>query len=177
MLDKLLEFFPLFTLVADILLAVFLLYWFLFKNKINNKIKYFFKKNGLFLAFIFSLLATAGSLLYSEYALYSPCKLCWYQRIFMYPQVVILAIAVWKKHFSVKLYSIALSIIGSLIAIYHYLTQRFPDFIITKCAIGEVDCSFNYGFDYGYITIPIMALTAFIFIIIFMAIWDEKKLN
>ncbi|MDP2683761.1 MAG: disulfide oxidoreductase [bacterium] len=175
MIDNLIDLFPAFTLIVNIILAVFLVYWLIFRNKLSSKLKYFFINNGLLIAFIFAVFATTGSLLYSEYALYQPCKLCWYQRIFMYPQVIILGIALWKKYISARLYSIIFSVIGSIFALYHYLTQRFPDLISTGCTAGEVDCSFKYGFDYGYITIPIMSLTAFIFIIVFISIWKKKE--
>lgn len=175
MLDKFIDLFPLFTLIADVLLVLFLLYWFLFKKKLSKVLQDFFTRNGLKIAFIFALLATSGSLLYSEYALYLPCKLCWFQRIFMYPQVILLGVALWKQNITVKINSIFFSVIGVIIGIYHYLTQQFPDLISTSCSAGEVDCSFKYGFDYGYITIPIMALTAFMFIIIFVSIWKKQE--
>jgi len=173
MIDKFIDFFPFFTLIADTLLVFILVYWLIFRKKENDKIIVFLRNYGLILAFAFTIMATGGSLLYSEYAYYPPCKLCWFQRIFMYPQVIILGIAVWKKHESVKLNAFILSVIGSLFAVYHYLTQRFPDFIDSTCRIGETDCSFTHGFDYGYITIPIMALTAFLYIIFFTSIWQK----
>ena len=90
----------------------------------------------------------------------------------MYPQVLLLGVAWWKQDSGVKKYSIPLAILGIVFAAYHYLTQRFPS-IVSTCGVGEADCSYTYGFDYGYITIPIMALTIFIAIVFFVSIWKK----
>src|SRR3990167_11058634 len=81
----------------------------------------FIKKNLLQLALLQATLATTGSLIFSEVLKYPPCVLCWYQRIFMYPLVVILAVGIWKKDKNLPYFVLPLSIIGGIIAIYHNL--------------------------------------------------------
>ncbi len=126
-------------------------------------------------ALIVALIATLGSLFYSEIAHYTPCLLCWYQRIFMYPQVILLGIAVWKKDTSVAIYSLALSIIGVALALYHYLLQLGVAPELPCAAIGySAACSQRFVLTFGYITIPLMALTAFFLIIVSMVTAKKK---
>ena len=130
-------------------------------------LKHSLRKKSMLLALIVSLTATLGSLFYSEILGYAPCKLCWFQRIFMYPLPIIFAIALKKKDFKIKDYAIPLAVIGALIAAYHYSIQVFQ--FTTACnADSEIPCNIVYSFELGYITIPMMALTAFILIIILM---------
>lgn len=149
------------TLIAD-LLIIFLLGSIFFKAKWMT----FFKKYSLKFAFIVALTAMLGSLYYSEILHYTPCTLCWYQRILMYPLVLILGIALWKKDKSVSRYVLPMTIMGSIIAIWHYGTQRLsaPSLFCST----ETSCNTVFSFAYGYITIPLMALSAFVLIFILM---------
>src|SRR3989338_190832 len=74
-------------------------------------------------AFLVALFATLGSLFYSEIAHYTPCLLCWYQRIFKYPQVFLLGLGLVKRDKNIADYSLLLSVIGGILAAYHYLLQ------------------------------------------------------
>lgn len=139
---------------------------FIFKNSWGGKIISFTSNNALLGVFIVSIIATIGSLMYSEIAGFEPCKLCWFQRIFMYPQVLILGLAIWKRDSGAILYGLFLSIVGALIALYHYLLQ-LGVFESAPCSATGVSCDKVYSFYYGYITIPMMALSAFALIIIF----------
>lgn len=135
----------------------------------------FISRNALLFAFVVALIATSGSLFYSEIAGYEPCKLCWFQRIFMYPQVILLGLALWKKDYGIKLYGIVLSAIGAVIAGYHYLLQLGVAPALPCAAVGySAACSQRFVLQFGYITIPMMALTAFLLIIIFLAVRDDK---
>src|SRR5699024_6349440 len=73
-----------------------------------------------------SLIALIGSLFYSEVIGYVPCDLCWVQRIFMYPLVVIYGLAAMRNDLSIALSGLVLSGIGMLVSIYHYLIQKLP---------------------------------------------------
>ncbi len=121
-------------------------------------------KRAILISFIAALFATLGSLAYSDIFGYNPCKLCWIQRIFMYPNVIILGIALWKKDTGVALYSMVLAGIGGIIAFYHYLTQLGFDPLNLPCsAVGYSEsCAKVFVLTFGYITIPVMALSAFI---------------
>tara|TARA_Y100000310_G_scaffold340439_1_gene436239 strand:- start:8063 stop:8635 length:573 start_codon:yes stop_codon:yes gene_type:complete len=160
------------TLITSVSL-VFLFLFFIFKKITKRNIPFFDKvwsfilKRALFFSFLFALVATLGSLFYSEIAHYTPCKLCWFQRILMYPLSLILGVAWWKNDKKVGRYVIPMAIIGGLIAIYHYGVQRV-NFHSTCSADAAVPCSIKYTFEFGYITIPMMALTAFIWITILL---------
>jgi disulfide bond formation protein DsbB len=123
-------------------------------------------ENLLSIGWIASFIATLGSLYFSEILKYTPCELCWYQRIFMYPLVIILGIGVFKKDASIALYSLILSAIGGCISIYHYSIQKI-DFLGEKSnSCGIVPCTGEYINWLGFITIPFLALVAFIIIFI-----------
>ena len=129
----------------------------------------FLNRNALLFSFIVASVATLGSLFYSEIAGYEPCKLCWFQRIFMYPQMVLLGMALWKEDWGIADYSIALSSIGALIAGYHYLLQTGLASSLLCSAVGDsAACSQRFVYQFGYVTIPLMALTAFILILLML---------
>ncbi|MGM7636279.1 disulfide formation protein C [Bacillus sp. Hm123] len=124
------------------------------------------KENLLFTAWGTSFLAMLGSLYFSEVMKYEPCELCWYQRIFMYPIVFILGLAVIKKDVTAAKYSLLLSVIGGSISIYHYAIQKVSFLSETAPACGRVPCTGMYINGLGFITIPFLALTAFIIIFV-----------
>lgn len=131
-------------------------------------------KKGLLFGFIIAVVAMLGSLFYSEIAGYVPCKLCWYQRILMYPLTLLFGIALWRKDANMRLYGLVLSGLGGIIALYHFLLQHGITPSIGCNAVGySVDCSKLFILDYGYLTIPLMALTAFL--MIFISLWFSKE--
>lgn len=144
------------TVVGNIL-ALLLLLMLIF-GRVSLAARLSFRRIVWFM-FIIALIATAGSLFYSEVAHYEPCKLCWFQRIFMYPQVLLLALALYKRDNHIIDYILWMSGIGLVIAGYHYLLQLG---VVTGsfCGIG-VSCDQRFVMEYGYITIPMMAFTAF----------------
>ncbi len=113
-----------------------------------------------------ALASTLGSLGYSEIYDLEPCRLCWYQRIAMYPLVVILAVALVKADRLVWRYVVPLSGIGAIIAIIHLLEQWTPA-EMGACGLG-VPCSVRYVEEFGFVTIPFMALAGFAIIMSFM---------
>ncbi|MCM3782206.1 disulfide oxidoreductase [Neobacillus mesonae] len=121
------------------------------------------------------MIATFGSLYFSEIKGYTPCDLCWYQRIFMYPLTIILAIACYHRDSKVTRYVLPLSIIGGSISLFHILYQRFHTFFedhsIVAC--GPTPCATNYFVWLGFITIPVMAFVAFI--LITLLLWRLPK--
>lgn len=119
---------------------------------------------GLYLAWLVAIVATVGSLYFSEVRQFVPCALCWYQRVFMYPLVVMLGIASFKGDRHVRPYALPLSVLGAVTAIYHVLEQNVPGFAApTMCQVG-VPCSAKYINWLGFISIPVLALTAFVLI-------------
>lgn len=124
------------------------------------------RDNALFLAFAAAFIAMAGSLYFSEIKDYEPCVLCWYQRIAMYPFTVILVLAIWKKDYHIAFYTMILSAIGACISTYHVLIQKVPFFTDRAVTCGRIPCTGDYINWLGFITIPMLALIAFIIIFV-----------
>ncbi len=160
------------TVLGQLIILAAVLEYLLNKNFLNP-----FRQKALGLAFLVALAAMSGSLFYSEIAGFDPCKLCWYQRILMYPQVLLLGLALWKREGKqIAPYSIFLSSVGALIAGYHYLLQLDLVPSLPCSAVGySVSCSQRFVLQFGYITIPMMSLTVFLLIIFLM--WAVRKEN
>lgn len=155
--------------IAIHVIIVSLIFEFLVFRK--NNVQGFLGRYAIPLSFVVVLSGMLISLFYSEVVGYEPCKLCWIQRIFMYPQVIILGIAMWRKDNSVILYSLVLSILGAIVAGYQTLLQFGFVPPLPCSAVGSaVSCSQRFVFEFGYVTIPMMAFTAFAFVGILMAI-------
>ncbi|NNK91751.1 MAG: disulfide bond formation protein B [Acidimicrobiia bacterium] len=129
----------------------------------------------LWLAAAVAVVSTLGSLYYSEIANFEPCRLCWYQRIAMYPLAVILPIAALRKDRGAWLYAAPLAAIGAVIAAYHYTIQRWPSLDSGGCSL-DVPCSSAYvwrqeigPFTIEGISIPFMALSGFLLILVLLA--------
>lgn len=153
------------TIVGQIL-VVAIVFALLIKAR---KVLKFIAKHALLGVFAVSLSALLGSLFYSDVLGYEPCKLCWYQRILMYPQVFLYGLALLKKDKKIADYGILLSIVGAVIAGYHYLLQIGAAPSLACGVVGySVHCSQRFVLQYGYITIPMMAFTVFLLIIVLL---------
>jgi disulfide bond formation protein DsbB len=165
------------VLFAQIFIVFFVLTFLLRKldkqNKFANSFFKLISDNFLQLSFFVVLFAMFGSLFFSEIAHFVPCKLCWYQRICMYPQVLLLGIANLKNDYGIKKYILPLSVIGTVIAIYHYVLQMSP--FPLPCSDEIANCALKQVSYFGYITIPLMSLTAFVLVILFMTSAKSKK--
>ncbi len=172
--EKIANSIELLTLLGSIFVAIFLILFIAMiltgkKSKLYDEIIKYISKNFLALGFIVSTIATLGSLFYSEIMGYNPCLLCWYQRIFMYPQPFLFFIAMVKKDRRMIITNtLLLSVLGAIIAAYHYLGQIGIMSLETCDIVGySAKCSEFFSLSYGFITIPMMALIAFAMIIIF----------
>lgn len=121
---------------------------------------------ALLIAWGASFIATLGSLYFSEIMKLEPCTLCWYQRILMYPFVLLLGIAVAKKDYHIATYSLPIASIGACISLYHYALQKVPALSDAGAVCGRVPCTGEYINWFGFITIPFLALVGFSIIII-----------
>lgn len=119
---------------------------------------------ALWFAWVIATVTMLGSLYLSEIADYPPCKLCWFQRICMYPLTVLLLVAAITKDRRVHRYVLPLAGIGSVISIYHYQLERFPEQSTLSCQV-DVPCTTVWIWKFHYISIPLMALSAFAAII------------
>ena len=130
--------------------------------------------NALGFAFAVALVATLGSLYLSEVANFPPCRLCWYQRIAMYPLVPILAIAAWRRDAGVRPYAATLAVLGAAISTYHVLVERFPSLESGSCDPLN-PCSIRWVERFGYLTIPMMALSGFALIFVLVLITRRRS--
>lgn len=111
-----------------------------------------------------SLIATLASLYFSEIVGYIPCTLCWVQRIFMYPIVIITTLALLKRNKYIAYSSLYLSGMGLCVSIYHYSLQKISFLGDANGICGDIPCNLQYINYFGFITIPFLAGLAFIVI-------------
>lgn len=107
-----------------------------------------------------AIVATAGSLWFSLGLGLVPCDLCWYQRILMYPLIVILGVATVERRPGVYRTVLPLSLLGLLIASYHSVLQATT----TTCSFGGVCAVVQWRLPLLGLTIPNLSLTAFVLI-------------
>lgn len=131
-------------------------------------------ENLMILIWIVSLVATLGSLYFSEIRLFEPCKLCWFQRILMYPIVLIMLIGVILKDHKAVIYSAVFSGIGLILSTYHYALQKLPFLQDVAPSCGRVTCTGAYIDWFGFVTIPFLAGVAFLIILITsIIVWNR----
>ena len=140
-------------------------------SKLKELIRSRYREFALFI----SISATSGSLYFSEILGWTPCKLCWLQRIFIYPLPVILLTSLFLDKSDVQDYVLPLSIIGLAIAIYHYPVQ-LTAMTSSGCSAMATSCDMSYTQMYGYITIPMMAITTLTTVIYLMLMGDDEFL-
>jgi len=136
-------------------------------------------ENLLLFMWVVALSATMGSLYFSEIRGYEPCELCWIQRILMYPLVIITGIAYVQKNARIAVTTAVFSVIGGMISLYHYGIQKLDFLSESAPSCGRVSCTGEYINILGFITIPFLALVAFILIaitsfLILKALKEEK---
>ncbi len=168
------------TVAGNVILALVVVYYavsFFSKRPAVRGVPRFFEEHGAVCAFAISLIATLGSLTYSDVIGYEPCKLCWVQRIFMYPQVVLFGLALVRKETKkIFPYAVALSLIGAGFALYHYLLQIGVVSTSSCSVVGySAKCAEIFTMNLGYITIPFMALTSFLLIVAFGALAKKRS--
>ncbi len=173
-ITKILSFF---TVIGGLLIialcAILLLKKILSNNKFIKSVLDFFASQAILFSFLITLCGAISSLFYSQIVGFVPCNLCWWQRIFLYPQVFILGFALWKKDIILEKISLLFSVIGTIIAAYNSYLQ-FGGSPLIPCAATAASCAQRYFLEFGYVTIPTMSLTAFGLIILFLLI---KKTN
>ena len=133
--------------------------------------------NILFLAWLVALISTLGSLFFSEIMLFTPCVLCWYQRICMYPLVFIFLVGLFPLNKIVLKFSAPLVVLGWIISIYHNLLyyKIIPE-SAAPCVQG-VSCSTVYIKWLGFITIPFLSFVSFTLLLILLIILYRKFSN
>lgn len=120
-------------------------------------------------AAVVALVATLGSLWLSEGAHFLPCKLCWYQRIAMYPLAVLLGLAAIRRDHGIRIYGWTIAGAGLALSTYHYLIERFPSLESGTCDPNN-PCSLVWVWKFHFISIPFMAGSAFALIAVLLAL-------
>lgn len=136
------------------------------------------RENAYTLIFLATLSALLGSLFFSEIARFTPCVLCWWQRIFMYPQVLLVYIGIMRNDaLSLRWYLLGLNAVGAFFSLYHNVVLLYPQYgeVVSCAAKGGPSCIDGYQFYYGYITIPLMALTVFVWNIVLLLFFHPSK--
>ena len=159
-----------------ILLQVFSVYtlvllFFVSKNKQRNKFLDYVDKHFLILSFLISLFASVFPLVYSEIVHFLPCYLCWWQRVFMFSSLFLFATALWDKDRRVVRYASSLLFVGFLISAYQNFFYYFGESSSLPCDASGVSCYQRLVSEFGgYISIPMLALTAFFGLLTLLAV-------
>jgi disulfide bond formation protein DsbB len=163
------------VLVSNIIFAI-LGVMFIVSIAWRGKVYAFIHSHIIKVVFWSALIASVGSLIYSNIIGFPPCDLCWWQRILLYPQVLISGIALWKKDKSIIEYIFPMSIAGAIIALYQSSVQwgLLTNSILNCAAVGG-ECAKVYVNEFGYITIPFMSFSIFVYLIVLKLIFYKAR--
>lgn len=165
--------------IALVVLAILYISRFLFKAPLAKRIERILAPYTYQLAFFLALIATSASLFLSEVLHFAPCVLCWYQRIVMYPQTLLLYTALMRNERVLKPYLLVLNIVGMIVSLYHYSLHILPRTIlpILPCAknFGGVPCDKGYDLYFGFMSFALMSWVVFALITYLLLIAPSKK--
>jgi len=157
---------------GQVLAALFLLIglaWLVGLRGPGEWLRRFLEGYELWLAFLVSAIATGGSLFFSEVAHFVPCELCWYQRICMYPLSIITLLAALANDRRVARYLLPLPLVGAGVSVYHLLVENGVVEQGKACLISAPGgCATKWINEFGYVTIPTLALTGFALVFAFL---------
>lgn len=124
---------------------------------------------GSLLIFLVTFGSMMGSLYFSEVANFSPCKLCWYQRIAMYSIAIISFTALVRRMKTYAPYVLVLSVLGMVVSVYHNLLEWFPTLESNVCSV-DVPCTTIWFREFGFVSLTFMAGSAFLAVIVWSTI-------
>ena len=134
-------------------------------------------RRGLYIALIVAWASTMGSLYFSEVSRFSPCTLCWYQRILMYPLAGLLTLGILRRDHHLPFLVLPFSLLGQGVAVYHYLLQKTTLFSTqSTCGLG-VTCATVWIDWFGFVTIPLLSIIGFMAITMGMLILMASGVN
>jgi disulfide bond formation protein DsbB len=142
----------------------------LFVPNRNNVLRKFFKDYAFYFGFLIALGAIALSLFYSNIIGFPVCELCYLQRIFIYPQFILFGMELYKRDRTIIDFSMVFALLGIITSIYHIYIE-YGGTSGLPCAAPsatEISCATRYVFEFSYVTIPVMALTASLLILLLM---------
>lgn len=108
----------------------------------------------------------AGSLYFSEVAHYVPCRLCWFQRVAMYPIALVALVALIRRDDGARWYMVPMAVIGGAVSGYHYLIEWRPSLEGGSCGLFGPACADIWFREFGFVTLAFMALAGFVFIVV-----------
>ena len=153
-------------MVGQVLAGLLLLVglgWLLGLRSLSDAVRRVLEGYELWLVFLVSSIATAGSLFFSEIAGFIPCELCWYQRICMYPLTIVSLLAALANDRRVARYLLPLPLVGAGVSIYHLLVENGVVEQAKACLLSAPGgCATKWINEFGYTTIPTLALTGFV---------------
>jgi disulfide bond formation protein DsbB len=132
---------------------------------------------GVWLAFLVAAGATLGSLYFSEVAGFNPCRLCWFQRIAMYPLAPILLVGALRRDPDVRWYAVPLAAIGAAISGWHTLIEWRPALDNGECSLTGPSCTFVWFRQFGFLTLASMALIGFLTVLILLLVRFPARLD
>lgn len=149
--------------ILAILITIALVYDLKTKRLLSGVIQKF----GILIAGIVAFFATIMTLIYSEVFGIIPCGFCWLERTMLYPQVILLGVAIYTKDRIMPKYGIALSSFGLLISLYHhYIQMGGSQFVKCPAAGAGADCAKRFIFEFGFITFPMLSAILFALLIV-----------
>lgn len=131
---------------------------------------------ALWLAFAVAFGATAGSLYFSEIANYTPCRLCWYQRIAVFPLTFTLFAAAVKNDRNVKRYVLPVSVLGIAVSVYHQIIEWYPQLEKTSCSV-DAPCTAVWFRGLGFMSLAFMASVTLITVITLVTVRFPTEKN
>jgi len=157
-------------LVALVALLVGWLVWLVGRSDALLSLRADLGRVAVPVAWIVATVATLGSLYYSEIADFVPCRLCWYQRICMYPLALVLGVATLRRDRGVRWYVGPLAAIGAVIAAYHSWIQAYPPSGGSSFCTLDAPCTERFVWEFGFVSLPFMAFIGFTFILAMMVL-------
>jgi len=149
---------PYLVLFAQILFVVVLV-GVIFRNSWGDPVWDFIKKRTVLAGFLVVLASIIGSLYYSDVLGFEACDLCWWQRIFLYPEAILFVVALWDGDRRIYRYITPLAAVAFLIGFYQFIVQLFPSASFLACTSTGGACAKVFVNALGYITIPVMSMT------------------
>ena len=142
----------------------------------RGKVYAFIHSHIVKIVFWSALIASVGSLIYSNIIGFPPCDLCLWQRILLYPQVLIAGIAMIKKDKSIIEYILPMSVVGAVIALYQSAIQwGLVSGSLLACTSVGGECAKIYVREFGYITIPFMSFSIFVYLIVLKLVFYRSR--
>lgn len=163
------------TILMQVASVALLVVFFFRKQAWAKKIASLASSQGLWVSLLVVTAGTVLSLVYSEYFGIIPCGLCWIERVFLYPQLILFGLAAPKKDHYIADYSIVLSVLGGVVALYHHYIQMGGNSALPCPASGAADCAKRFLFEFDYITFPLVAFSSFAFLFVIMLFVRQNR--